>query len=123
MSPASARTALHAVPSSSMPPSTPAARPRRHRSLILKWLRRTHAWVGLWGAALGLLFGVTGLLLNHRAVMKIPAGKSVEREAQFVVTQAPASPDALAKELAREFGYRPEQARGRREPAREVNWN
>jgi len=27
------------------------------------------------GAALGLLFGISGILLNHRAVMKIPAAQ------------------------------------------------
>src|SRR5690349_20141788 len=32
---------------------------------LLKWLKRVHAWLGLWGAVLGLLFGVTGILLNH----------------------------------------------------------
>ena len=47
--------------------------PRRwHRPVTLKWLRRAHAWLGVWGAVLGLLFGATGLLLNHRATMKIP---------------------------------------------------
>jgi len=47
----------------------------RKRIHWLKWLRRIHAWVGLWGAAMGLLFGVSGILLNHRAVMKIPAAQ------------------------------------------------
>lgn len=42
------------------------------KSRFLVWLRRTHAWMGLWGAILGLLFGLTGLLLNHRQIMKIP---------------------------------------------------
>lgn len=40
---------------------------RSRRSTFLKWLRKVHGWVGLWGALLGLLFGVTGFLLNHRA--------------------------------------------------------
>jgi hypothetical protein len=106
---------LHAVPSS--------PRPRLRRSQVLKWLRRTHAWVGLWGAALGLLFGVTGIILNHRAVMKIPAGKNVEREAQLPLAAPPASPEALAQLLAQHFGYPPERARGRREPSRTVEWN
>ncbi|SFU50008.1 hypothetical protein SAMN05216339_10373 [Nitrosomonas eutropha] len=39
---------------------------------FLVWLRRVHAWTGLWGAVLGLLFGTTGILLNHRNEMKIP---------------------------------------------------
>src|SRR5262249_29148400 len=72
--------------------------PRRlTRSGFLKWLRRTHAWFGLWGAALGLLFGVTGFLLNHRAVLKIPAAKMEERRIQLQLpTPAPDNAQALA---------------------------
>jgi uncharacterized protein len=42
------------------------------RGRFLVWLRRTHAWMGLWGAVLGLIFGTSGILLNHRSEMKIP---------------------------------------------------
>jgi hypothetical protein len=44
-----------------------ARRQRARRATFIRWLRKVHGWVGLWGAALGLLFGVTGFLLNHRA--------------------------------------------------------
>ena len=47
------------------------------RAAFLKWLRVSHAWLGLWGAVLGLLFGVSGVLLNHRNVMKLPAGHMI----------------------------------------------
>ena len=30
---------------------------RSRRPVFLKWLRKTHGWIGLWGAAIGLLFG------------------------------------------------------------------
>jgi hypothetical protein len=72
--------------------------PRRlTRSGFLKWLRRTHAWFGLWGAALGLLFGITGFLLNHRAVLKIPAAKMAESRIQLPLpTPAPDNAQALA---------------------------
>lgn len=63
----------------------------------LKWLRRIHAWTGLWGAAMGLLFGVSGILLNHRAVMKIPAA---QMEQSQIVLALPAPPPANAKALA-----------------------
>ena len=39
---------------------------RSLRATFIKWLRKVHGWVGLWGAALGLLFGATGFVLNHR---------------------------------------------------------
>jgi hypothetical protein len=44
-----------------------ARKNRSRRSTFLKWLRKVHGWIGLWGALLGLLFGMTGFLLNHRA--------------------------------------------------------
>lgn len=58
----------------------PATEPRGYlflsqgmkRGRFLVWLRRTHAWMGLWGAVLGLIFGASGILLNHRSEMKIP---------------------------------------------------
>lgn len=55
------------------------------RSSVLTWLRRTHAWLGVWGAIMGLLFGATGILLNHRAVLKIPAGHVEESTVQIAV--------------------------------------
>ena len=35
------------------------------KDAFLTWLLRTHAWFGLWGAVLGMMFAVTGILLNH----------------------------------------------------------
>ena len=53
--------------------------PKRWRKArFLVWLRRTHAWLGLWGAVLGLLFGLSGFLLTHRAIMKIPVAEFAE---------------------------------------------
>lgn len=103
-------------------PSKLSSRPAR-RINLLKWLRRTHAWVGLWGAALGLLFGATGILLNHRAVMKIPAGHNVETQTQIELDAPPASPQALARLLGERLGYPPERIKARQEAAREVVWN
>jgi hypothetical protein len=60
------------------------------RGSILKWLKRVHAWLGLWGAVLGLLFGCTGILLNHRAEMKIRAVASVEHTTQLELPAAAA---------------------------------
>lgn len=97
-------------------------RPSR-RFNLLKWLRRTHAWVGLWGAVLGLIFGATGILLNHRSAMKIDAGKNAETQLQITLDAQPESPQALAGVLAERFGYPPERIKTRREAAREVVWN
>lgn len=64
----------------------------------IKWLRRIHAWLGLWGAGLGLLFGISGFLLNHhRDVLKIPV---LEMERSEVVLDLPTPPPADAKAMA-----------------------
>src|SRR5271169_2736198 len=56
--------------------ANPASGVRRQslqrRTLILQWIRNTHGWIGLWGALLGLMFGIAGIWLNHRAVLKLP---------------------------------------------------
>jgi len=46
----------------------------------IQGLRRTHGWFGLWGAVLGLLFGVAGIWLNHRAIMKLPIAEFATRK-------------------------------------------
>ncbi len=45
---------------------------------MLMTLKRVHAWTGFWGAALFLLLGTSGVLLNHRSVLPIDVGGSVE---------------------------------------------
>lgn len=66
--------------------------------------------MGLWGAALGLLFGATGILLNHRSILKIP----VEKTRQMTV-QAPlpptgfGTPQELSKWLQSELRFTPTQ--------------
>lgn len=67
------------------------------RGNVIRWLRKVHGWLGLWGAVLGLLFGISGFLLNHRAVMKIPAAKMEESEIHLPVT----TPLANDKEFVR----------------------
>ena len=57
------------------------------RGRLLRGLRKIHGWLGLWGAVLGLLFGVSGFLLNHRAVMKIPAARMEATEIQLAMAQ------------------------------------
>lgn len=107
---------FHRLPSAQSPESWPAsvpqsARPARsgghlfvpqrwHRPALLRWLRRTHAWLGVWGAVLGLLFGATGLLLNHRATLKIPLAHNAQTQWQLALPQPlPADIDALGRLL------------------------
>lgn len=80
-----------------------APKPRRGAWLLA--LRKFHAWIGLGGSAFGLLFGLTGFLMNHRAVLKIDAGEIVETRVTVELAEPPpSSPEALGKLLALRLG-------------------
>jgi hypothetical protein len=82
-----------------------------------------HGWIGLWGAVLGLLFGGTGILLNHRAVLKIPAAQTQESTVQIPLPDpAPPDPQALAAWLKSSLKLTPDPSRVKLEPARPVAW-
>ncbi len=96
---------------------------RSQRFVILKWLRKTHGWIGLWGAALGLVFGTTGILLNHRAIMKIPAATTQESTVQLPLpSPAPADLAAMGEWLRKELSFDRSPTRSRSEPAKPVAW-
>jgi hypothetical protein len=100
------------------PPPAPT-----RRALAVKWLRKMHGWIGLWGAVLGLLFGSTGILLNHRAVLRIPAAQAQESTVQIPLpSPAPANPQALAAWLKSSLKLQPDPTRVKSEPARPVAW-
>ncbi|WP_322010578.1 PepSY-associated TM helix domain-containing protein [Paraburkholderia sp. J12] len=101
-----------------------ARRQRSRRAAFIKWLRKVHGWVGLWGAVLGLLFGVTGFLLNHRAgPMKVPTGEPQVEQMQIALpAEAPATPEAMAHWLQRELGFDGKPGRMKRERAHPVAW-
>lgn len=88
------------------PVSSP--RKRNRRAVFLTWLRKTHLYVGLWGAAIGLLFGITGILLNHRAIMKIPVEKKVEKTVQVSLPeQSFDTPAEMSEWLKVELNFEP----------------
>ena len=96
---------------------------RSRRAVFLKWLRKTHGWIGLWGAALGLLFGVTGILQNHRTVLKISAAQVQETMLQIPLpTPAPANVKEMASWLQKELMVDRPASRERSEPAKPVAW-
>jgi hypothetical protein len=96
---------------------------RSLRSTFLKWLRKVHGWIGLWGAVLGLLFGVTGFLQNHRATMKIKVGGPVVSTVQMPVQSAQfRTPRELAGWLRTELKLDRPAERVTRDPAGPVTW-
>ncbi|ALM87352.1 PepSY-associated TM helix domain-containing protein [Bordetella sp. N] len=93
------------------------------RGSFLKWLRKTHSWIGLWGALLGLMFGLTGFFQNHRAVMKIEAGsQQVSTLRLNLPSPAPSDPDAMNKWLQQELKLPRPAERVQREKAHPVAW-
>jgi len=96
-------------------------RPSSRTSAVI-WLRKTHGWIGLWGATLGLLFGTSGIWLNHRAVL--PLQPAIERSnLQLALPEpAPTDPRVLATWLRGTLQIDAPAANIRVEPARPVAW-
>lgn len=97
------------------PTSSPRAR-------LVAWLRKTHGWIGLWGATLGLLFGFSGIWLNHRSVL--PLKPAAERqESRLPLDGAPpADAQAMATWLQQALGGLAAPTAVRVEKARPVPW-
>lgn len=97
---------------------------RGRRATFIKWLRHVHGWVGLWGAALGMLFGVTGFVLNHRAEpLRISTGAPRVSTVQAKLPDpAPATPQALAAWLREQYALTGRLGRIQHEPAHRVSW-
>ncbi|HYV87058.1 MAG TPA: PepSY-associated TM helix domain-containing protein [Candidatus Polarisedimenticolia bacterium] len=92
-----------------------------NRTEVIQWLKRIHAWTGFWGALAFLLIGTSGMLLNHRATLKIDTGAPVEVN-EAAVTVDPAlikSPDDLGKWAQAQFGTRLEPRAPRAEGGRD----
>lgn len=93
------------------------------RAKFLRWLRRVHGWLGLWGAVLGLLFGVTGFLLNHRVVMKIPALQMEQSQFQMTLPAAGrANAQTFALWVQQQLKLQQSAYKVHDEPARAIPW-
>lgn len=90
------------------------ASPRRLR--IHRLIRRLHLWIGAWGAIAAVLFGTSGFLQNHRALLKIPLGEPTEvsRVQLPVPAEARVSAQALRAWLQQTQHLRYENLRGPR---------
>lgn len=104
--------------------SVAKARSTHQRNVIfMRWLRKVHLWFGLWGAALGCMFGATGIVLNHRAVLKIPVTKTVQHSAQLVLPpDTEKTMAAMAAWLQTELQFDGVQVRSKEEPAQVITW-
>jgi hypothetical protein len=96
---------------------------QRRKAAILRLLRKVHGWLGLWGAVFGFLFGATGIVLAHRAILKLPIIKVEQSVVQFRLASPPDSARELAERISREFGFEGREPRVKVEPPRPVAWN
>ena len=86
------------------------------------WLRKVHGWIGLWGATLGLLFGFSGIWLNHRAVLPLkPAAERGESQLALPET-APVDAKAMAAWLQSSLSLQQPVGNVRVEKARPAPW-
>jgi hypothetical protein len=75
------------------------------RPAVLSWLKRMHAWTGVWGAVLFLFLGTSGVLLNHRAQLKIDTGAPREvSRVQTLLAEPLADEQALVAYFSERFG-------------------
>ena len=81
------------------PKTSVAARPRgNHRTY--RWIRQIHLWIGAWGAIAAIVYGYTGLVMNHRMGDNAwSQGDSIE--AGRVVLDVPAPARASAEDLSK----------------------
>lgn len=93
------------------------------RAAFVQWVRKTHGWVGLWGATLGLLFGISGIWLNHRAVLQLPPVAQQRSNTQIALPDpAPADAQALAVWLQTTLQLDTPANSVKVEPGRPVAW-
>lgn len=79
----------------SKPPASAARKSQRNHRII----RQLHLWIGAWGAIAAILYGLTGLVMNHRSGDNPwPQGESVDaaRVALDVPAEARVSAEALS---------------------------
>lgn len=79
--------------------------------------------IGLWGAVLGLLFGATGILLNHRNVMKLPLAQYEKSNIELALAASrPATPEALADWLQAQLLLNKAPFKIATEPGETITW-
>ena len=51
---------------------------RQRSARMHRVVRQLHLWIGAWGAVAAILYGISGFVMNHRGVLKIPQGSSTD---------------------------------------------
>ncbi|MDM0011439.1 PepSY-associated TM helix domain-containing protein [Variovorax sp. J22P168] len=98
------------------------AQAQQRRSTAVQWIRKTHGWIGLWGAVLGLIFGTAGIWLNHRSVLKLPMAQERSNVQLALTEPAPSSVAEMAVWLQAALEQPRPPNSVRTEPSRPVAW-
>ena len=72
---------------------------RRRSNTTYRWIRQLHLWIGAWGAIASIVYGFTGLVMNHRfGDGAWPQGDSAElgRTTLQIPATARTSPEQLS---------------------------
>ena len=113
--------------------STTATATRRSSSH--RWIRQVHLWIGAWGALAAVIYGFTGLVMNHRfGDGAWPQGASEEsgRVVLSLPEAARATPEALVAWLQQQHGLQAQVVRkgppggaklGGRDVQQPAKWN
>ncbi|NUS60367.1 MAG: hypothetical protein HOQ01_05415 [Lysobacter sp.] len=75
------------------------AKPVRRSNTTYRWIRQVHLWIGAWGALAAVIYGFTGLVMNHRfGDGAWPQGdnKELARTELQIPADAQTSPEALS---------------------------
>lgn len=108
---------------------------RRRNATSSRWIRQIHLWIGAWGALAAIIYGFTGLVMNHRFGEDAwPQGDSAEagRVILHVPAAAQATPETLSAWLRASHALdaqvvrkaKPEGARlGGRDVPQPAKWN
>lgn len=73
--------------------------PVRRSANTYRWIRQFHLWIGAWGALAAILYGITGLVMNHRfGDAAWPQGDSNElgKTVLPIPSEARATPEQLS---------------------------
>jgi len=79
----------------------------RRSNAVYRWIRQLHLWIGAWGALAAVIYGFTGLVMNHRfGEGAWPQGESSEgaRTTLQVPVAAQSSPERLSLWLREAHG-------------------
>ena len=72
---------------------------RRRGNVTYRWVRQLHLWIGAWGALAAIIYGFTGLVMNHRfGDSAWPQGDS--EETGRMTLQIPATARTTPEELS-----------------------